>query len=329
MKNIIGLLAVLLYAPCVFAQPVDGLNPSLNSVTSNSPANFCGYSLPTSGARYCMGSTGCYLTHNASGFIDAVCGNGLRVGSAGGQLRMAQSTPIWFGTAAAADQADIINFDTLGTFEFSGSTSNGASAIATRVSAQADLTTAGAKITCFGDNAGVSVSDKACVDLNGNYSNNSLAGVAGSGTGYTTDETALARTFVHKITITRAALTAAATTEDETPWTLPAKTRLTRVVIDVTQAFDDAAGPISAVTVQCGPSAGSTAYVPATSVFTVNTIGDVAAEIGASLLSATVADIPSFSSTTAISCRFTSTGGNLSTLTTGSATFYIEGTVFP
>lgn len=154
-------------------------------------------------------------------------------------------------------------------------------------------------------------------------------GTAGSGTGYTTNETAQVVHQVHKITVARTALTAAATTEDETIWTVPAKTRVMRVIVDVTAAFDDAAGPITAVTIQCGPSAGSATYVPATSVFTVNTIGDVAAEIGTALTSATIADIPSFSATTAISCRFTSTGGNLSTLTTGSATFYIEHMVYP
>lgn len=157
----------------------------------------------------------------------------------------------------------------------------------------------------------------------------SLSGTAGSGTGYTTNSTGAVQHKIHSITVTRAALTAAATTEDETIWTVPAKTRVIRIIVDVTQAFDDAAGPISAVTIGCGPSAGSAAYVATSSVFTVNTIGDVAAEIGTGLTSATIADIPSFSGTTAISCRFTSTGGNLSTLTTGSATFYIEHLVYP
>lgn len=155
------------------------------------------------------------------------------------------------------------------------------------------------------------------------------AGTTGSGTGYTTNSTGYATHRINKITITRAALTNAATTEDETPWTLAAKTRVVRIIVDVTQAFDDGAGPISAVTITCGPSAGSAAYVASSSVFTINTIGDVAAEIGAGLTSATIADIPSFSATTAISCRFTSTGGNLSTLTTGSATFYIVIEVYP
>lgn len=160
-------------------------------------------------------------------------------------------------------------------------------------------------------------------------SSQGVDGTAGSGTGYTTNQTSALGHQIHKITILRTALTAAATTEDETIWTMPAKTRLLRIVGDVTQAFDDAGGPISAMTVMCGTSGGSNVYTPATSVFTVTTVGDVAAEIGANLLSATVADIPSMSATQAIVCRFTSTGGNLSTLTTGSITFYIVHEVLP
>jgi hypothetical protein len=163
----------------------------------------------------------------------------------------------------------------------------------------------------------------------GTYDISTNSGTAGSGTGYTTIATGSMSHRVHKITVARTALTAAATTEDETIWTVPPKTRLMRIIVDVGAAFDDAAGPISAVTIMCGTSGGSAVYVATSSVFTVNTIGDVAAEIGTSLTAATVADIPSFSGTQAIVCRFTSTGGNLSTLTTGSATFYIEHLVYP
>lgn len=155
------------------------------------------------------------------------------------------------------------------------------------------------------------------------------AGTAGSGTGYTTNATGALVTKVHKVTMLRTALTNAATTEDENIWLMPAKTRVLRVVADVTAGFDDAAGPISAVTMTCGITAGGAEYLASGSVFTANTRGDAAAEIGANLLSATVADIPSMSSTTQIQCRFTSTGGNLSTLTTGAVTFYIIHEVLP
>jgi hypothetical protein len=155
------------------------------------------------------------------------------------------------------------------------------------------------------------------------------AGTAGSGTGITADRTAALQHYVHRITVARTALTAAATTQDITLWTVPAKTRVLRLVEDVTAAFDDGASPISAVTTTCGTTAGGNQYLLSGSVFSVTTLGDVAAEIGAGLTSATVADIPSMSATTAIQCRWTSTGGNLSTLTTGSSTFYIEAVTYP
>lgn len=154
-------------------------------------------------------------------------------------------------------------------------------------------------------------------------------GVAGSGTGFTSNANSYIVHKVDKITVDRTALTAAATTQDITFWTVPAKTRVLREIADVTQAFDDGAGPISAVTMTCGTTAGGSQYLNSGSVFAVTTLGDVAAEIGAGLLSATVADIPSFSTTTAVQCRFTSTGGNLSTLTTGSVTYYLELLVYP
>lgn len=156
-----------------------------------------------------------------------------------------------------------------------------------------------------------------------------LSGTAGSGTGITTNATAEIRHHLHKITVARTALTAAATTQDITLWTIPAKTRVLRLIEDVTAAFDDAAGPISAVTTTCGTSAGGNQYLLSGSVFAVTTLGDVVAEMGAGLVSATLADLPSMSGTTAVQCRWTSTGGNLNTLTTGSSTFYLEEITYP
>lgn len=165
-------------------------------------------------------------------------------------------------------------------------------------------------------------------DTLANFNNTGSAGTAGSGTGVTVNNTGSQRAWVHKITVARTNLTAAATTQDVTVWTLPAKTRLVAVIVDGTAAFDDAAGPISALTITCGKTAGGAEYVLSGSLFTVNTLGDATGEVGASLTSY-FGDIPSWSATTAVTCRFTSTGGNLSTLTTGSATFYLEMTTYP
>jgi hypothetical protein len=155
----------------------------------------------------------------------------------------------------------------------------------------------------------------------------SSLGTAPSATGVTVDMAGAAtRTFVHKVTVSETALTAAATTEDITLWTVPAKTKIKRVIADCTTGFTG--GGLTNMTVMVGPAAGSNAYLLAGSIFAAATLGDVVAEMGAGLVSATLADIPSFSGTTVISARFTSTTANVVAATAGSVTFYIEGTVY-
>ncbi len=161
-----------------------------------------------------------------------------------------------------------------------------------------------------------------------NYSGVSdIAGTAGSGTGITVNNTAAVRTFVHKITVAETALTAAATTQDVTLWTVAAKTKITRVIAQTTVGFTG--GTIAAATITCGSAAGGAQYILSGSVFAASVLGDVVAEIGAGLVSATLADIPSFSTTTDISCRFTTVGDDVVNATAGSVTFYIEGSVYP
>lgn len=160
-------------------------------------------------------------------------------------------------------------------------------------------------------------------------SGSSIVGTAPSGTGITvnTNQTSRLLSLVHRVTIGETALTAAATTQDITIWTVAAATRIERIVAEVGTGFTG--GAVSAMTVMCGPSAGSNAYLIAGSVFAAGTLGDVAAEIGAGLTSATRADIPSMSGTTAISCRFTSTSDNVVNATAGSVTFYVEVQKYP
>lgn len=172
---------------------------------------------------------------------------------------------------------------------------------------------------------------KARVFSDGTYSNiGATAGTAGSGTGITTGYTSAVRQWVHKQTIDRTALTAAATT-DLTVWTTLTNTRLTRVFANVTQVFTG--GALSAMTFQCGKSAGTNEYLVGGSVFAAQTtLGDVQAEIGAGLLSATLADMGTPAAgvpgAIAISCRFTCTGANCSVATQGSLTLYIEGVTY-
>jgi hypothetical protein len=155
----------------------------------------------------------------------------------------------------------------------------------------------------------------------------SVIGTAGSGIGITTNNSAQVVSFCHKITIAETALTAAATTQDITLWTVPAKTQITRVIAETTTGFTG--GTIAAMVVTVGKSAGGVEYLASGSVFAAGVLGDVVAEMGAGLKSATLDDFPNFSGAGTISCRFTATGDNVVNATAGSVTFYILGNVLP
>jgi hypothetical protein len=165
---------------------------------------------------------------------------------------------------------------------------------------------------------------------NGTYLNTATVGTAASGTGVTANYSGASPYWLHKVTITNAAMTAAATT-DITIEVTPTNSAIRRVVADVTQVFTG--GALSAVTVTCGNAAGGNQYLLSNSFFTAQNVwGDVAAEIGAGLLSATIADFGTASAGTngaiTVSCRFTCTGANCNAATQGSATFYTEGVTY-
>lgn len=156
-------------------------------------------------------------------------------------------------------------------------------------------------------------------------------GTPASGTGITAVATSQIRNYVHKVTVINTAL-AAAGTSDVTLHVTPVNTRIARVVADVTQVFTG--GTLSAMTVQCGNAAGGTQYLLANSVFTAqNTWGDVVAEMGAGLVSATLADFGTVAAgvpgAITVQCRFTCTGANCNAATQGSVTFYVEGVTYP
>jgi hypothetical protein len=134
-------------------------------------------------------------------------------------------------------------------------------------------------------------------------------------------------TYIHKISRTHADLTAAATTEDETVWTIPAKTRVLSVVADVTTPFTG--GTVSAVAVTCGSTAGGNNYLVSFDALSgAITRGDALAEMGAGLTDG-VGHVPSWSGTTVVSCRFTTTGGNAVDLTAGEIYVYLEAVTYP
>lgn len=172
---------------------------------------------------------------------------------------------------------------------------------------------------------------EARIFTDGTWSNvGATGGTAGSGTGITTGYTSAVRPWVHKQTIINTALTAAGTT-DLTVWTTPVNTRIVRITANVTQVFTG--GALTAVTFQCGNAAGGNQYLVGGSVFTAQTtLGDVQAEVGAGLLSATLADMGTPAAgvpgAIAISCRFTCTTANCNAATQGSLALYIEGVTY-
>ncbi len=150
------------------------------------------------------------------------------------------------------------------------------------------------------------------------------AGTAGSGTGISGATTLGATTVVHKITIGYAAVQTANTVKDVVAWTLPAKTRVTRVLADVTQVFDG--GAISDCDCTVGASGGGDDFLLSFDVDTATGVfGNSYTELGRSVVGAASwnTDI-TWSATVPVTLRFTSVGADLSALTTGSMTLYIE-----
>jgi hypothetical protein len=145
-----------------------------------------------------------------------------------------------------------------------------------------------------------------------------IQGTPASGTGITGADTEIARHAVHKITVSYVAAQAAATTKDITLWTLPAKTRVLRVVADVTTKF--IGGAIAAMTLEVGRTAGGNQYVLAADVFS-------AAVVLGNAQGFLVDQI--WTTTTPVMARWTATGANTSALTQGSVDFYIEVCTYP
>src|SRR5581483_11049092 len=148
---------------------------------------------------------------------------------------------------------------------------------------------------------------------------------AGSGTGVTVNQTALVTRTVYKVTTTFAAFSAAAKTADLTIATLPAKIRLCSIICDVTQTFSG--GGETAATFTCGHAAGGATLLASFSCFTATTTKGLAdADLGSDINRANAVQggyIGSWSSTTPVSVRLTTTTNNTSALTQGSATWYL------
>lgn len=162
----------------------------------------------------------------------------------------------------------------------------------------------------------------------------------GSGTGITVNDAGNLRTQVYKVTIGTTAIVCAAVTCDVTIATLPAKTFLLHALADVTVQFAcTATCTSSTLSATLGKTAGGNQYLVSFDIDAATAqFGDAGAELGASLIEATIptgiGDLASWAGTTAIIARFTSGTGNFgngaaTNLSGGSVTFYLVVTQFP
>jgi hypothetical protein len=180
-------------------------------------------------------------------------------------------------------------------------------------------------LAAFGRSATATVASRIFTD--GTYQNLATVGTSASGTGVTATYSGAVRQWVHKVTVTNAAMTAATTT-DITLHTTPTNSRIERVLAEVTTVFSG--GALSAVTVTCGNSAGGNQYLLSGDVKTAQTtLGDVVAEMGAGLVSSTLADMGTVAAgvpgAITVQCRFTCTSANCNAATQGNVVFIVEG----
>lgn len=96
------------------------------------------------------------------------------------------------------------------------------------------------------------------------------AGTRGSATaGFSVNSSAPAQTFVDSVTTTWRALqdSAGSDTHTQTLWTVPAKTKIVRLVSQVTQGFGGAGSTLTDVAIECGKAGSTAAYLDSASAF--------------------------------------------------------------
>lgn len=153
----------------------------------------------------------------------------------------------------------------------------------------------------------------------------------GSGTGFTLNDSGSVRRQTYKCTTTFAAYAAAATTGDKVIGTLPAKARIVAIYADTTTKY--IGGAVATCTLRLGTTAGGVEVLASHDVFTAAvTKGLLDADLGTSMVRASAIQggyMPSFTGTTSLTARITTTGANTNALTQGSTTWYIETEVLP
>ncbi len=152
----------------------------------------------------------------------------------------------------------------------------------------------------------------------------------GSGTGITVVDSGSVRRQTYKVTVTYLAFAAAQLTQDSVIATFPAKTRITSIIADTTIKY--IGGAVATCTLMVGKTAGGAEYIAVHDVFTAAvTKGLADADLGTSITRAAAiqgGDLPSWTGTTNVSVRLTSTVAFLNALTQGSTTYYITTEVF-
>lgn len=147
----------------------------------------------------------------------------------------------------------------------------------------------------------------------------------GSGTGVTIDSTGNVNRQVYKVTVTYAALSAAALTADKVIATLPAKTKVVGVYADTTTKY--IGGAVTAASIIVGTTTGGSELIATHDVFAAAILrGLVDADMGTLMTRAAAIQggaLPSWTATTDISVRITTVTANTSALTQGSSTYYI------
>ena len=152
-----------------------------------------------------------------------------------------------------------------------------------------------------------------------------------SGTGITPITNGFIGRSIYKVTVTFAALAAAALTADAVVGAIPAKTRLVGIVLDCTTVFSG--GTIATATMSIGKTVGGVEWMAAVNVFAAPaTFGNADVDLGTAMVRAAAVqggDLPSWSAATNVNVRLTTTVGNTNAATQGSATIYLVCEVYP
>lgn len=171
------------------------------------------------------------------------------------------------------------------------------------------------------------------IDSAGSLTNMGALLTPASGAGITIDSQGTLTRQVYKATFDNTAFSAAAKTADAVVGTLVAKQQLIRIYADTTTTFSG--GGETVATMTCGKTAGGTEYLVSFDVFTAPiTVGLLNADMGATLQVAAGVpvqggDLPSFTATTDVQCRLTTTTNDTSGLAQGSMTVYLVTEALP